>query len=68
MLREWQRTNGERGKRSVTLSSFGGSNPPLSTNTLIVDNSCWGDSVKDVLSPLSVLYGFIFMLSTNNNI
>ena len=36
MLRKWQRTNGERGKRSVTLSSFGGSNPPLSTNTLII--------------------------------
>ena len=33
-----------------------------------VDNSCWGGSVKDVLPPLSVLYGFIFMLSTNNNI
>ena len=27
-----------------------------------------GGSVKDVLPPLSVLYGFIFMLSTNNNI
>ena len=27
-----------------------------------------GGSVKDVLPPLSVLYGFILMLSTNNNI
>ena len=121
MLRQWQRTNGERGKRSVTLSSFGGSNPPLSTNTLIIFakwfivinhntvgtteiNACgeasytlseilmqvvsmkqeassfrWeqftllitlvgGGSVKDVLPPLSVLYGFILILSTNNNI